>query len=63
MNNQLRLKLVGYFILAILLLNLVLFAFRIIGTITFWGIIIFGAVFVWKVLPWLKKRLRVFNSK
>jgi len=55
MDNKQKLKIVGYFVLFILLLNLVLFAFRIIGTITFWGIIIFGALFVWKVLPWLKK--------
>ena len=58
MKNQTRLKLIGYFVLAILLLNLVGFAFRIIGTITFWGIIIFGAVFVWKVLPWLKEKFK-----
>ena len=58
MNNALRLKLVGFFIFFILILNLVLFAFRIIGTITFWGIILFGFLFVWKVLPWLKEKFK-----
>jgi len=58
MNNQQRLKLIGYVVLIVLLANLFLFAFQLVNWIFFWGIIIIGAVFVWKVLPWLKKKFR-----
>ena len=55
MNKPQKLKLWGYFILLILILNLVMFAFTIINWIVFWGVIIIGAIFVYKVLPKLKK--------
>lgn len=51
-----RLKPIGYLVLAIIFLNLILFAFRITNWIAFWGIIIAGAIFAYKVMPWLKKR-------
>ncbi len=51
--KQTHVKAIGYVILAIIVLNLVLFAFRIIGNTIFWGIIILGALFAWKVLPLL----------
>lgn len=51
-----KLKLVGYFVLAVMILNLILFAFGVINWIAFWGIIIVGAIFVYKVLPWLKEK-------
>jgi hypothetical protein len=57
MKKEIRLKLVGYFVLAVMVLNLVLFALGWINWIAFWGIIIVGAVFVYKVLPLLKGKL------
>ena len=51
MSKQQRLKLVGYFVMIILVANLILFAFRLVNWIFFWGVIILGAVFVYKVLP------------
>jgi len=56
MNNPQKLKLIGYLVLLILILNLVLFAFVIINWIVFWAIIILGAIFAWKILPWLKEK-------
>ena len=55
MNKKQRLKLIGYAILVILILNLLLFAFRLVNWIFFWGVIIFGAIFVYKILPKLRK--------
>ncbi len=54
-SKQNKLKLVGYFVVAILILNLLLFAFGIVNWMVLWGVIAIGAIFVWKVLPWLKK--------
>ncbi|MBT4804600.1 hypothetical protein HON71_00335 [Candidatus Woesearchaeota archaeon] len=59
MNNPQKLKLTGYFILAILIANLILFALRLINWITFWGVILLGFLFVWKVLPKLKHKLSI----
>ncbi len=53
-----KLKLVGWLVLAILIANLLLFAFRVINQVVFWGIIIAGAIFVYKGLPILKKKLK-----
>jgi len=39
----------------VLILNLALFALKIIGVVLFWGIIIVGALFAYKVLPRMKK--------
>jgi len=55
MKKEQWLKLVGYFVLVMMILNLVLFAFRVTNVVVFWAIIIIGALFVWKGLPWLKK--------
>ncbi|MEK6863567.1 MAG: hypothetical protein AABW53_02620 [Nanoarchaeota archaeon] len=55
MKRKELLKLIGVGVLVILLLNLLLFALRIITTLVFWVIIILAAVFVYKVLPNLKK--------
>jgi len=49
------LKVLGYVILFILLLNLLLFAFRVISGLLFWGVIVVGAVFVYLILPKMKK--------
>jgi len=57
MNNQQKLKLTGYLILIILIANLILFALRLINWITFWGVIILGFLFVWKILPKLKEKI------
>ena len=53
--NKKKLKITGYFVLAILLLNIILFAFTIIHWMVFWTVIVLGAIFVYKVLPKLKK--------
>ncbi len=50
-----QLKIMGYFILIILVLNLLLFAFRIISGLVFWGVIVVGAALVYWVLPRMKK--------
>ncbi|HLD73245.1 MAG TPA: hypothetical protein VJA23_06720 [Candidatus Nanoarchaeia archaeon] len=55
MKSKNSLKIIGYFILFILILNLILFAFRIIGWIVFWLVILSGALFVYVLLPRLKK--------
>lgn len=55
MNQQQKLKAIGYVFLLILVLNLVLFALKLITTIVFWAIILVGALFVYKILPRLKK--------
>tara|TARA_Y100000310_G_C20345872_1_gene651991 strand:- start:433 stop:609 length:177 start_codon:yes stop_codon:yes gene_type:complete len=57
MNKQQKLKLTGYFILTLLMLNLILYAMRLINWIVFWGVILIGFVFVKQGLPWLKKRI------
>jgi hypothetical protein len=49
-----QLKLIGYFVLVILVLNIVLFAFTIINWLTFWIIIALGAIFIKFVLPKMK---------
>lgn len=49
------LKVIGIGAVVLLVLNLVLFALRIINWMVFWGIIIVGAVFAFKVLPKMKK--------
>ena len=55
MKKKQNLKLIGYGVLAILILNLLLFALQVINWILFWGIIILGALFVYKVLPKMRK--------
>jgi hypothetical protein len=50
-----RLKKIGYFVLAILILNMVFYAMQLINGIVFWGVILLGAIFVYKVLPKLKE--------
>ena len=58
MNNQQKLKVIGFSVLIILVLNLVLFAMRLINVFIFWGVIILGALFVYKGLPALRKKLK-----
>jgi len=55
-KNNGYLKLIGYIVLGIMILNLVLFAFRMISATLFWVVIIIGALFAWKGVPWLKKK-------
>ena len=54
MDNKQRLKLIGYVVLAILIANLILYALQLVNWIFFWGVIILGAVFVYKILPKLR---------
>ena len=49
------LKLVGICAVSILVLNMILFALRIISGLVFWGVIIVGAMFAFLVLPKIKK--------
>jgi len=49
------LKIIGIGAILLLVLNMILFALRIINGLVFWGIIIVGALFAFKVLPKLKK--------
>ena len=49
------LKVIGIGAILLLVLNMILFALRIINGLVFWGIIIVGAVFAFKVLPKMKK--------
>ena len=51
------LKIIGIIVLIFLLLNLVLFAMGKISDLVFWVVIAAGAVFVYWVLPRLKKKL------
>lgn len=53
--NPSQLKLMGYFFSILLVLNIVLFSFRVIDWKVFWGVIIMGAVFAYLILPKVKK--------
>lgn len=55
MKKEKTIKRVGLLVLAILLLNLILFAIGIINDLIFWGIIILGFLFVKFGLPRMKK--------
>ena len=55
MNATKKLKAVGYFLVFILILNLILFSFRLITWMVFWTVIIIGALFVAVVLPRVRK--------
>jgi hypothetical protein len=48
-------KEITWFFFIVLIVNLALFALRIIGVVVFWSIIIIGALFAYKVLPRMKK--------
>lgn len=54
--KQRNLKIIGYVVLVLLLFNLLLFALRVIGQLIFWGVIIAGAIFVFKFLPKMKEK-------
>ena len=54
--NQNNLKIVGIVFLVILVLNIILFSFTIIGAGLFWIVILVCAVFAYFVLPKLKKQ-------
>ena len=49
-----RKKELAWIFLTILILNLVLFALQIIGVISFWIIILIGALVAYKIMPNLK---------
>lgn len=53
--NSNTLKFVGIVMFIILIANMILFAMRIISDVIFWGIIIFGAIFAYLVLPKLRE--------
>ena len=50
-----KIKIVGYIVLIALVLNLLLFAFRLTGGLIFWMVIFLGAFFVLVVLPALRR--------
>ena len=54
--NAKTLKIVGYVAIAIMVLNVGLFAFRVISPLWFWVVLVIGAVFGYLVLPKLRKR-------
>ncbi len=58
MNKKQKLKIIGYFVLIILILNLVVFGIGWINWMVFWGVIALGALFVYKGLPKLKEILK-----
>ena len=49
-------RIVSIAIIAVILLNLVLFAFRKITTLVFWLVIVVAALLAYKVIPWLKNK-------
>jgi len=53
--NKKQLRILGISVLAILVANLFLFGFGLIHWTLFWVIILAGAVFVYKVLPRMRK--------
>ncbi len=55
MNKEKSLKIIGISAVVVLVLNMILFALRLINGLVFWGIIIVGAVFAFKVLPKIQK--------
>lgn len=55
MNKEKSLRIIGISAVVVLVLNMILFALRIIDGLVFWGIIIVGAVFAFRILPTFKK--------
>jgi hypothetical protein len=58
MKKEQKLKLIGYFVLIILIINLIVFGMGLINWMVFWGIIALGALFVYKGLPKLKEIIK-----
>ncbi|MBT3297581.1 hypothetical protein HN385_01515 [archaeon] len=56
LNKEQKMKFIGYMLVSVMIINLVLFSFNLTHWIVFWGVIIFGAICVYFVLPWLKKK-------
>ena len=54
--NQKQIKIVGYVVLAILVLNILLFAFVMINWVVFWSVLGAGFIFVKWILPRLKDK-------
>ncbi|MBI2145936.1 hypothetical protein HYU22_01180 [Candidatus Woesearchaeota archaeon] len=50
------LKMLGYMLVALLVLNIISFSLRIIGAGVFWIVLLVGAVCAFIVVPWWKKR-------
>lgn len=46
----------SWFLILIVIANFILFVFQVIETAIFWGIMIIGALFAYKVLPKLNKK-------
>ncbi len=46
----------SWFLIFIVIANFILFVFQVIETTIFWGIMIIGALFAYKVLPKLNKK-------
>lgn len=58
MSRKDVLVLIGLGFVLILVINLILFALRIIKEVLFWVIIILAAIFVYKLLPKISKKLK-----
>jgi hypothetical protein len=53
--NPKQLKIIGYVAIVVMVLNVFLFAFTVISPAIFWIVILLGAIFVYKVLPKMKR--------
>ena len=55
MNQKKLLRILVFLVILFLVINIVLFALKIITEILFWIIIIVAAIFAYKILPKMKK--------
>ncbi|MBS3123732.1 hypothetical protein J4437_03780 [Candidatus Woesearchaeota archaeon] len=53
--NSKHLKIIGYVVLAILVLNMILFGMGLVNGLVFWLVIALGAIFVYFGLPKMKE--------
>ena len=56
MIDKKLLRLLVFLVILFLVANIALFALRIISQVLFWAVIIFAAVFAYKILPKLKSK-------
>jgi hypothetical protein len=54
MKNS-TLRILVFLAVAVLVINIILFALKMVNYIVFWALIVAGAVFAYKVLPKMKK--------
>jgi len=58
MRTEMKFKILSIFLIIILTLNLVLFSYRKINTMTFWIVIIVIGLMSYKGIPYMKKRIK-----